>query len=122
MLAKCTSLSSSLQIFTMPVTPLTTKEEFDAAIADSKLVVVDFYADWCGPCKIIGPKLEAMSEKYKDEVAFFKVNVDELEEVAEECKISSMPTFLFYQNNGKVGEVIGASEDKIVAEIEKYTF
>ena len=58
-----------------------------------KLVVIDFYAAWCGPCKIIGPKLLVMAEEFP-EVAFAKIDVDENEETAEDCEIEGTITSL----------------------------
>merc|ERR1711976_254264 len=82
-----------------------TKEEFDGALdqAGDKAVLVDFYADWCGPCKMIAPKLEAMSNEFTN-VVFLKVNVDDNSEVAEEHGISAMPTFFIFKNKNKVDE------------------
>ncbi|KAK7495022.1 hypothetical protein BaRGS_00013662 [Batillaria attramentaria] len=62
-----------------------------------KLVVIDFFAQWCGPCKMIGPKVVQMA-KEMDTVAFAKVDVDELEEVAQQYEVSAMPTFIFIRN------------------------
>ena len=73
----------------------------EMADAGDKLVVIDFYATWCGPCKMISPKLEEMS-KTKTNVVFLKVDVDEAEDVAMEYNISAMPTFLFMKNGKKV--------------------
>jgi len=105
----------------MGVKEMKSKEDFETAKNGDTLCVVDFFADWCGPCKMIAPKLEAMSEseEFKDKVVFVKVNVDDLEDVAESCGISAMPTFHFYKNGQKVAEVVGASEPKIREEINK---
>jgi thioredoxin 1 len=69
--------------------------------AGDKLVVIDFHATWCGPCKVIAPKVEEMS-KAMDNVVFLKVDVDENEEAAKEYNVSAMPTFIFIKNNKKV--------------------
>jgi len=90
------------------------KEDFDNQLkeAGSKLVVVDFYATWCGPCKIIAPKLEEMAQSFTD-VIFLKVDVDDCEEVATAYQISCMPTFMFFKKGQKVAEFSGANADKI---------
>ena len=69
--------------------------------AGDKLVVIDFYATWCGPCKVIAPKVEEMSSSMSN-VVFLKVDVDENEDAAGEYNISAMPTFIFMKNNAKV--------------------
>merc|ERR1712083_1285165 len=63
-------------------------------------VVVDFHATWCGPCKMIAPHLEEM-DKTMDDVVFLKVDVDECEDIAEEYKVTAMPTFVFLKNKEK---------------------
>lgn len=90
------------------------KDDFDNQLkeAGSKLVVVDFYATWCGPCKIIAPKLEEMAQTYTD-VIFLKVDVDDCEEVATAYQISCMPTFMFFKKGQKVAEFSGANAEKI---------
>ncbi|RXG67305.1 Thioredoxin-2 [Armadillidium vulgare] len=77
-------------------------EDFDQQLeeAGSKLVVVDFYATWCGPCKTIAPKIEALSKELEN-VVFLKVDVDDCEELSQRYKISCMPTFLFFRNKEK---------------------
>merc|ERR1712224_793749 len=65
--------------------------------AGSKLVVVDFHATWCGPCKMIAPHIVEMDGKM-DNVVFLKVDVDEAEDVAAEYNISAMPTFVFIKD------------------------
>lgn len=89
------------------VTVLKTKEEFDAALKNTELVVVDFYATWCGPCKMIAPLLEKFSAEYTN-AKFFKLDVDEVSSVAQEYEISSMPTILFFKNGEISDKVIGA--------------
>ncbi|XP_070492838.1 thioredoxin-2 [Chironomus tepperi] len=89
--------------------------------AGEKLVVVDFFATWCGPCKMIAPKLEEFSVKYADRVVVLKVDVDECEEVAVKYNISSMPTFVFIKNGQKVDSFSGANADKLEKTILQYS-
>ncbi|XP_065070301.1 thioredoxin-like [Rhopilema esculentum] len=96
-----------------------TKAEFDELLkSESSLIVVDFFATWCGPCRAIAPKLKEMEEKYTN-VVFAKVDVDENAETAEQCGINAMPTFKLYKGGKEVAEVVGASEANLKAEIEK---
>lgn len=88
--------------------------------AGDKLVVVDFYATWCGPCKMIEPFLKQQSEIYKDEVVFLKVDVDENEEIASQYEISCMPTFLFIKKREKVDEISGANQEMIKQMLETH--
>ena len=82
-----------------------------------KLVVVDFTASWCGPCQMIAPKFQAMSEQYTN-VVFVKVDVDAQEKIAGMCGIRAMPTFQFYKDGNKVDELCGANEAGIRAKVE----
>lgn len=100
---------------------LGTKSDFDAALSEAggKLVVIDFSAAWCGPCKMIAPKFEAMSQEFGD-VDFFKVDVDENDETSEAQRVAAMPTFIFYRNGKEVDRLKGANEAKLRSMIEKY--
>ncbi|KAJ3413429.1 hypothetical protein HDV05_008070 [Chytridiales sp. JEL 0842] len=89
-------------------------------IINSGSVVVDFFATWCGPCKVISPKFEEFSKQYTS-ATFIKVDVDEVPEAAEACGIRAMPTFQVYKDGKKVGEVVGADKNKLEAEIAKVT-
>jgi thioredoxin 1 len=91
--------------------------EFQAA--GSKAVVVDFYAQWCGPCKMIAPKIDAMSQKYTN-VVFLKVDVDEAPDVSEKYDIQAMPTFKIFKNGKKVDEMVGASAEKLEDLVKKH--
>ncbi|RLU26353.1 hypothetical protein DMN91_000147 [Ooceraea biroi] len=87
--------------------------------AGTNLVVIDFFAVWCGPCKIIGPKIEELSKELQD-VVFLKIDVDECEDLAAEYDIASMPTFVFIKE-GKVLETFaGANYDKLKSTIQKH--
>uniref|UniRef100_A0AAY4CUF9 Thioredoxin n=1 Tax=Denticeps clupeoides TaxID=299321 RepID=A0AAY4CUF9_9TELE len=93
-------------------------DSFHKALQDAgnKLVVVDFTASWCGPCRMIAPKL---SEDIKD-VVFLKVDVDDAQDVSAECEIRSMPTFQFYKNGKKIDEFSGANEESLVKKIHAH--
>ncbi|TPX56910.1 hypothetical protein PhCBS80983_g04204 [Powellomyces hirtus] len=96
-----------------------TAEEFNSIIKNNQVVIVDFHATWCGPCKMIAPKFEEFSKKY-DKAVFIKIDVDEVPDVAEQAGVSSMPTFLIYKNGEKIAEVVGANPTKLETEIKKY--
>ena len=68
--------------------------------------VVDFYADWCGPCKMLGPVMETVSGKITD-VNFYKVNVDESEEVAAKYGIMSIPAVFMFKNGKPIAKTVG---------------
>uniref|UniRef100_A0A7C2SF20 Thioredoxin n=1 Tax=Archaeoglobus fulgidus TaxID=2234 RepID=A0A7C2SF20_ARCFL len=95
-------------------------ERFREVIQSDKLVVVDFYADWCMPCRYIAPILEKLAKEYNGKAEFYKLNVDENQEVAFEYGIASIPTVLFFRNGRIVGGFIGAMpENAVRAEIER---
>jgi thioredoxin len=73
------------------------------------LVVIDFTATWCGPCKMIAPVYEKMAEEFPG-VVFTKIDVDANSEAAEQCGVQAMPTFQFYKGGQKVDEMKGANE------------
>eukprot|EP00741_Cyanophora_paradoxa_P006788 tig00001041_g6565.t1 len=89
-----------------------TEHEFEQTLKSNKVVIVDFYADWCGPCKMIAPRVEELAQKNPN-VCFIKVNVDELDKLAESHGISAMPTFLSFVDGKRKGEAVGAALPKI---------
>eukprot|EP00071_Canis_lupus_P047851 XP_022281408.1 thioredoxin-like isoform X2 [Canis lupus familiaris] len=98
----------------------TQKYAFQEALnsAGDKLVVVDFSATWCGPCKMIKPFFHSLSEKYSN-VVFLEVDVDDCQDVASECEVKCMPTFQFFKKGQKVGEFSGANKEKLEATINE---
>ena len=92
--------------------------EFKSALANNKIVVVDAFATWCGPCKVVAPKIVALSDLYTN-VHFVKVDVDEVPDVAQELGIRAMPTFVIFKEEKKVGEVVGANQDAVRTVIDK---
>lgn len=78
-------------------------------VEDSEgVTVVDFWAPWCGPCRIVGPVIEELAEEYGDRVRFGKLNVDENQRTAEAFDIRSIPTIGFFRDGEAVGAVVGA--------------
>lgn len=78
-----------------------------------KSIIIDFYANWCGPCKRIAPFFQKMSHEYPT-VNFIKVNVDEAEKIAEYFSITAMPTFIGIKNKAVVKVLTGANEKAII--------
>lgn len=98
-----------------------TNETFDKIILKSdKPVVVDFWATWCGPCRIVGPVMEELANKYDGRVQIAKVNVDEQGELAAKFKIMSIPTILAFKNGELAEKTVGArSKDEFSEMIDK---
>ena len=93
------------------------KEEWQKIQSDPKPAFVDFWATWCGPCRMIAPTFEKLAEKYSNEINFAKVNVDEEPEIAGQFGIRSIPTLLLIKD-GKVAEqVIGARPYEELAKV-----
>mgnify|MGYP004464848315 CR=1 FL=1 len=88
----------------------------EEVISSGKLVIVDLYATWCGPCKALAPILGEIAEKYADKVKVVKVNVDEEESLAAKMGVASIPTVIFFRNGQPVTSFVGL---KSAAEIEK---
>ncbi|KAF8079232.1 putative TRX2-thioredoxin II [Lyophyllum atratum] len=94
----------------MPVRTIKSYKEFMTVIEGKKPIVVDFWATWCGPCKVISPVFERLSDLPENkEIGFYKVDVDEQQEVALEAKIRAMPTFIYFKDGDKKLEVVGAN-------------
>ena len=94
------------------------KEE---VILSEKLVLVDLYATWCGPCRALAPVLEEIAEKYQDKVKVVKVNVDEEESIAQRFGVMSIPTVIFFRDGKAVASFVGLkSPSEIESIVEKH--
>lgn len=85
---------------------ITNTTEFDA-IRENGVVLVDFYADWCGPCKMISPILEELAKEYEGKATIVKVNVDENGDIAGRYGVMSIPNLVLFKNGEVVKQVVG---------------
>lgn len=95
---------------------------FDQEVMSSdRLVVVDFWAQWCGPCKILSPIMDNLSETFEGKVKIAKVNVDEQPELTTRFKIMSLPTILFFKDGEIIEKIAGMrNEADLQKTIEKH--
>ncbi len=98
-----------------------TEENFDSEVIKSELpVLVDFWAEWCGPCRMIGPIVESIAEEYKDKVKVMKLNVDEAQELAIKYGVMSIPTLMVFKKGQVVDQVVGAMDkEQLVNHLKK---
>ena len=94
-----------------------TEQNFKEEVLDSnKPVLIDFWATWCGPCRMIAPVVEEIAEEYKDEIKVGKVNVDEVPSLANAFGITAIPTLILFKNGKPAEKSVGlVSKEKLVS-------
>ncbi|KFK44092.1 hypothetical protein AALP_AA1G215000 [Arabis alpina] len=95
--------------------------QLDKAKQSNKLIVIDFTASWCPPCRMIAPVFTDLAKKFMSTAIFFKVDIDELQSVAKEFDVEAMPTFVFIKAGQVVDKLVGARKDDLQAMIVKHT-
>lgn len=104
----------------MAVLHLTT-DAFDQALAGGRLMMVDFWADWCGPCKLLAPVIEALGEEYQDRVIVGKVNVDEEGELALRYNVMNIPTVIFFRDGEELERRVGVMPgSEFISVLDRY--
>ena len=87
-----------------------TSKSWDADVMNSNLpVLVDFWAEWCGPCRMVGPAVEQLSQTMNGKIKVAKINVDENQEIATKYGIQSIPSLLLFKGGKEIGRTIGAA-------------
>ena len=84
-----------------------TKDGFDKAISAAPLAMVDFWAEWCGPCQMLGPVIERLAEQYEGRAIVGKVNTDEEQELAMSFGITGIPTVIFFKDGREIERLVG---------------
>ena len=93
-------------------------ENFEKEVLnESKLVLVDFYADWCGPCKMMAPIVEKIAEQASETVKICKINVDEASEIASKYGVMSIPTFIVFKNGEPEKITVGMQPEENLKEM-----
>jgi thioredoxin 1 len=101
------------------VTELTESNFEQAVLQSEKLVLVDFWAEWCGPCRVLAPIVEAIAEQYAGSARVVKLNVENYPSVVQRYRIQAIPTLILFQDGEEKDRIIGAaSKDTIARAIE----
>jgi thioredoxin 1 len=88
----------------------------ETIIEKNGIALIDFWAEWCGPCRMIGPIIEELSAEYKDKATIGKVNVDDNAVVTQEFGVRSIPTLLFFKDGKLVDKHVGATSKKVLTD------
>ena len=92
------------------------KDGFDKALSQGKLMMVDFWADWCGPCRMLGPVIEQLAGQYPD-VVVGKVNVDDEQELALRYGVMSIPTVIFFKDGKEIDRKVGVMPPEVFTQV-----
>ena len=95
---------------------IATNTNFAELLQDGKLVIVDFWAVWCGPCRMLSPLLDEVEEEMADKVTVVKVNVDDADEIAMQYRIMNIPTLLFFKDGQLVDKTVGAMPKNVLVD------
>ena len=96
-----------------------TNENYEALMASDKPVVIDFWAEWCGPCRMIGPIIAELAEEYEGKVVIGKCDVDSNDDIVARYRVRNIPTVVFIKGGAVVDKVVGAaSKDALKAKVD----
>ena len=100
------------------IAPITVDEgSFETDVLNAeKPVLVDFWAPWCGPCRLVSPVVESLGEKHGDKIAVAKVNTDENQQLAMRYSIFSIPTLIVFQNGREAARLVGYMPEQVMEE------
>ena len=98
---------------------LTTDTFVETLESSSIPVLVDFWAEWCGPCKVIDPTLEKLSQEYSGKIKIAKINIDDYPDVATQYNVRSIPNLIFFVNGSPVSSIVGANKEGIENQIKQ---
>jgi len=98
------------------VSPVSSLDFDHEVLKSDKLVIVDFWAEWCGPCKMIAPLLDEIARELPDKVKIVKVNVDQEQQLAQKFGIYNIPTLLFFKGGAVREQVVGTAAKKVLVE------
>lgn len=82
-------------------------EEFNELLKNEDILLVDFFADWCGPCKMLAPVIDQIAEQYADKISVAKINIDENRDIASEYGIMSIPTIVVFKGGAEAAREVG---------------
>ena len=94
-----------------------TADTFEALIRENKIVLVDFFATWCGPCRMIAPLIEQVAEEYDGKAVVAKVDIDEEQELATQYGIESIPTVILFKDGETINVEVGAHQKDFYANL-----
>lgn len=96
------------------------KESFEVALTGGKLMMVDFWAEWCGPCQMLGPVIESLADQYEGRAVIGKINTDEEQALAMNFQITGIPTVIFFKDGKEIDRLVGVMPpDAFIQVLEK---